>query len=86
MYWATLDEIAKVQHVALGRFLTQLHDEVLAFDEDEPHNFASLLRCACLTYLSEVKGNAQAETRLRTSAAADFGLRAGHAAHESVAS
>ena len=76
MFWATLDEIARVQGVAPGRFLSKLHDEVLAFDEDEPHNFASLLRCACLTYLGEVKGNPVAEEKLKVSAAAEFGLAA----------
>ena len=74
MFWATLDEIARVQGVAPGRFLSKLHDEVLAFDKDEPHNFASLLRCACLTYLGEVKGNPVAEEKLKASAALEFGL------------
>ena len=80
MYWATLDEIAKLQSVPLGRFLTKLNDEVLSFDENEPHNFASLLRCACMTYLSEVKGKPEAVAALQMSAAAEFGIPAGRSA------
>ena len=72
MFWAILDEVARAQNVTLGRFLSKLHDETMAFDEAEPHNFASLLRCACLTYAAEVKGKPPAQERLKQSAMMDF--------------
>jgi len=53
-FWTVLEEIAAHQGMTLGRFLTKLHDEVLEF-RGEAHNFSSLLRCACLTYVGEVK-------------------------------
>jgi len=36
---------------AFGKFLTQIHDEVLDH-HGEVANFASLLRCCCLIYTS----------------------------------
>lgn len=71
-FWAILDEVAAVQQVSLGRFLSKLHDETMALEEGEPHNFASLLRCACLTYVAEVKNRGEAKARLREVAAIDF--------------
>jgi predicted DNA-binding ribbon-helix-helix protein len=53
-FWTVLEEIAADQNMTLGRFLTKLHDEVLEF-RGEAHNFSSLLRCACLTYLGDMK-------------------------------
>ena len=44
-FWQIFEEIAAAQDVSVGRLLTRLHDEVLAFD-GEPNNFTSLLRCA----------------------------------------
>ena len=61
-FWNTLEEIADVQGVSLGRFLTKLHDEILEF-QGQPKNFASLLRCACLKYTSEISNN---ETLFKT--------------------
>ena len=62
-FWEILEEIAAAQEMSLPRFLTLLHDEVLEF-QNEVRNFASLLRCACLTYATEVRGQAVAETSL----------------------
>ena len=31
---------------------------------DQTTNFTSLLRCSCLTYVSEVRGNASVKSRL----------------------
>jgi predicted DNA-binding ribbon-helix-helix protein len=59
-FWEVLEEIAMTEDVTLGRFLTQLHDEVLEF-RGPLQNFSSLLRCACLKYLSEAKRNSAAE-------------------------
>ena len=50
-FWAILEKIAAEEGVSLGRFLTTLHDEVLEH-RGEVRNFASLLRCAYLVYLS----------------------------------
>ena len=74
MFWAILERVALAQGVTLGRFLSKLHDETLHFDAAEPHNFASLLRCACLTYAAEVRGNGGAEEILKRAAIGDFGL------------
>jgi predicted DNA-binding ribbon-helix-helix protein len=60
-FWDILEEIALLQNVTLGRFLSKLHDEVLEFN-GETMNFTSLLRCACLTYLSDVRGQEEGET------------------------
>ena len=53
-FWTILEEIAQRQDTSLAKFLTTLHDEVLEL-HGEVSNFASLLRCACLRYLAEVK-------------------------------
>lgn len=62
-FWSVLEEIAGKQHVSLPKFLTKLHDEVLDFD-GEATNFASLLRCACLTYIDKIRSDAAAEANL----------------------
>ena len=67
-YWAILEEIADAQDMPLGRFLTTLHNEVLELSGPTA-NFASLLRCACLTYVEEVKGKPAIEEALREEAA-----------------
>lgn len=71
-FWTILEEIAAAQHISLGRLLTQLHDEVLEFS-GEANNFASLLRCACLTYVADVRGDADATRKLRAQATHDLG-------------
>lgn len=73
-FWSILEEIAAGQNVSLGKFLTKLHDEVLEF-EGEAINFTSLLRCACLNYMSHVRDNPQAAAALATQAERDFGRR-----------
>jgi predicted DNA-binding ribbon-helix-helix protein len=70
-YWSTLEEIAAAQGVSLARFLTTLHDEVLDF-RGEITNFTSLLRCACLTYAADVKGQAAPTLALQSEAQAVF--------------
>jgi predicted DNA-binding ribbon-helix-helix protein len=56
-FWDTLEEIASKEGTSLARFLTNLHDEVLSH-HGEANNFASLLRCCCLTYTSSLAGAA----------------------------
>lgn len=70
-FWRMLEEISAAQGVSLGRFLTKLHDEVLRF-RGEPKNFASLLRCACLKYATEVRAQPDALSALLGEAAKDF--------------
>lgn len=52
MFWGVLEEIAARDGQSVGRFLSTLHDEVLAI-EINSQNFASLLRCACLAFLRQ---------------------------------
>lgn len=51
-FWELLDEIGTAQGMTTPQFLARLHDEA-----EQTHgrvrNFASLLRCACLLYLSQ---------------------------------
>jgi predicted DNA-binding ribbon-helix-helix protein len=54
VFWDILDELAAHQNMSVGRFVTQLHDEVL-YQHGDVHNFASLLRCCCLKYVAEVR-------------------------------
>ena len=63
-FWNILEEIADEMNSPLARFLTELHDEVL-FLSGDAHNFTSLLRCACLTYVSEIRGRPDAKVLLR---------------------
>jgi predicted DNA-binding ribbon-helix-helix protein len=71
-FWAILEEIAGTQGVSLPKFLTKLHDEVLDAG-GQGHNFASLLRCACLTYVTQVRGRMEEEQAFRAAAKQDFG-------------
>ena len=75
-FWAVLEEVADSQGMSLAKFLTVLYQEVLDL-HGEVRNFASLLRCACLTYVDEMRGEhadrddrGSAEARLRGEAAA----------------
>ena len=54
-FWAVLEEMAAVEGSTVGRFVTTLHEEVLAH-HGEVRNFSSLLRCACLVHLSRAAG------------------------------
>ncbi|WP_371347386.1 ribbon-helix-helix domain-containing protein [Ancylobacter sp. IITR112] len=53
-FWTVLEEVAAHQGMSLGKFVTKLHDEVLDL-HGEVRNFASLLRCSCLIYLTELR-------------------------------
>jgi predicted DNA-binding ribbon-helix-helix protein len=64
-FWRVLEEIARQEGVALSSFLATLHDEAEAI-HGEVRNFASLLRCTCLVYLSETREQALAEIKHRT--------------------
>lgn len=59
-FWRILEEIARGEGVALTSFLATLYDEAQAA-HGEVRNFASLLRCTCLVYVTDVRGR-RAET------------------------
>ena len=71
-YWLILEEIAASQNVSLSKFLALLHDEVLEL-HGECRNFASLLRCSCLKYVSQIKSDDKKKFELEAAAARDFG-------------
>lgn len=50
-FWTIIDEIARLQQLSTAKFLNTLYEEALEIHGDI-HNFASLLRCTCLLYLS----------------------------------
>ncbi|MBV7300352.1 ribbon-helix-helix domain-containing protein [Enterovibrio paralichthyis] len=54
-FWQIIDHIASSQGMNTGKFLTTLYDEALDINGDV-NNFASLLRCSCILYLSEPHG------------------------------
>lgn len=70
-FWRVLEEIAAHQGVSVSRFINKLHSEVLQHRGDCA-NFASLLRCTCLTYVGEIQGRSAPERALQTAAATDF--------------
>jgi predicted DNA-binding ribbon-helix-helix protein len=51
-FWLIVEDIAASQGLPLARFLTKLYEEALDI-HGEVSNFASLLRCCCLNYLSK---------------------------------
>ncbi len=53
-FWDILEEIAAHQGVPLPKFLNALHEEVLEL-HGHCGNFASLVRCSCLRYVSEIR-------------------------------
>ena len=73
-FWAILEQVAAHQGMSLGKFVTKLHDEVLAL-HGEVGNFASLLRCSCLVYLDEVR-HARPAVRPRAACATSRQLEA----------
>jgi predicted DNA-binding ribbon-helix-helix protein len=50
-FWQIIEEIAGSQGLPLSKFLSQLYEEAQEL-HGEVANFASLLRCTCLVYLS----------------------------------
>ncbi len=53
-FWSMLEEVAASQGMSVARFASTLHDEVLEL-HGEVSNFASLLRCTCLVYATELR-------------------------------
>lgn len=49
-FWGILEEIAAREGLAVGRFVSILHDEILARHGSVP-NFASFLRVTCVHWL-----------------------------------
>ncbi|TVQ53453.1 MAG: DNA-binding protein [Rhodobacteraceae bacterium] len=54
-FWQVIDAIAAEEGVTSTRFLSVLHDEVMAL-HGEARNFSSLLRCACLEHMRRQSG------------------------------
>lgn len=50
-FWQIVEEIAASQGLPLPKFLSKLYEEALEL-HGEVTNFASLLRCCCIVYLS----------------------------------
>jgi predicted DNA-binding ribbon-helix-helix protein len=50
-FWRIVETICAGQNLPVAKFLSQLYDEALEIHGEVP-NFASLLRCSCLVYLS----------------------------------
>jgi predicted DNA-binding ribbon-helix-helix protein len=57
-FWEILEEICDNQRLPMAKFLSQVYDEALEIHGDVP-NFASLLRCSCLVYLTDPKAKRQ---------------------------
>ena len=51
-FWVIVEDIAESQDMTLSRFLTKLYEEALDI-HGEVSNFASLLRCCCLNFLTK---------------------------------
>jgi predicted DNA-binding ribbon-helix-helix protein len=51
-FWKVVEDIAASQGLAMAQFLTTLYEEALEI-HGEVSNFASLLRCCCLNFLSQ---------------------------------
>ena len=68
-FWQIVEEIAAAQDLTLPRFLSQLYDEALEIN-GEVRNFASLLRCSCLVYLTGAAKEVAAPRDLETAPAA----------------
>ena len=62
-FWDILEEIAARQCIGLPKFLNTLHNEVLELHGECP-NFASLVRCSCLKYVSERREGEDAKAAL----------------------
>jgi predicted DNA-binding ribbon-helix-helix protein len=50
-FWEILDRVAASQGMTVPQFVSELYEEVLEI-HGEISNFASLLRCACIVFLS----------------------------------
>lgn len=80
-FWTTIEEIAASQDMPLPKFLSLLYEEALEI-HGEVQNFASLLRCTCLVYLSGEFDQARADAELRAArGAASAGSAARSADH-----
>ena len=51
-FWDILETMAASQDMTVPQFVSELYEEVLEL-QGEIHNFTSLLRCACLVFLTD---------------------------------
>ena len=61
-FWSVMDDLAADQRMSLPLFLTTLYNEALELN-GEVNNFASLLRCSCLIFLSNQIASSNARNR-----------------------
>jgi predicted DNA-binding ribbon-helix-helix protein len=66
-FWLIVEEIAASQGMPLARFLSKLYEEALETHGDVG-NFASLLRCCCLNFLSKDFDHGRLAVEARTAA------------------
>ncbi len=56
-FWAILEQIAAREDMSVARFVSTLHDEILA-RQGQVANFASFLRVSCLHWLAHPEAHA----------------------------
>lgn len=78
-FWQIVEEIAASQRMPVPKFLSTLYEEALELHGDVS-NFASLLRCACIAYLSTDFDQSRA-AREAEAARAGAGVKERLAAH-----
>ena len=66
-FWVIVEGIAASQGMTLARFLTKLYEEALDI-HGTVGNFASLLRCCCLNFLSKDFDHARLADEARSAA------------------
>jgi len=67
-FWEILERVAASQDMTVPQFVSELYEEVLEI-QGEIKNFTSLLRCACIVFLSKE------ETPVQAPETAESGLR-----------
>lgn len=63
-FWEILERVAAAQNLTVPQFVSELYEEVLEI-HGEISNFTSLLRCACILFLSNEEGAEEAKPDLR---------------------
>ncbi|MGQ0484036.1 MAG: ribbon-helix-helix domain-containing protein [Hyphomicrobiales bacterium] len=66
-FWVIIEEIAAAQPMPLARFLTQIYEEAIEM-HGRVDNFASLLRCCCLSYLARDFDHARLQAEAQAAA------------------
>ncbi len=64
-FWEILERVAASQDMTVPQFVSELYEEVLEI-QGEINNFTSLLRCACILFLSKEEAPAQAPGKTKS--------------------